>query len=193
MMQSNEHLSAEDRKKFTEESKWSEESPTESKETELFSFLCSVKCKKSVDDDGRRLAVITRLSARAIDEHIHISEAWNIEDNPIEPAPENLEAWLQHAYPKVENGNSIRHQIDKTIKSEEQFVADIKSGKICKLAAQAFQTHTKFNPPPWAEKLKLQLKEQAGPARSGPRIKCPLFIYATIYKIFMKTCISDYS
>ena len=65
-------------------------------------------------------------------------------------------------YPKDENGVSIRHQIDKTIKSEEQFVADIKSGKICQLAAQAFQTHTKFNPPPWAEKLKLQLKESAG-------------------------------
>ena len=50
-----------------------------------------------------------------------------------------MEAWLEHAYPKDENGVSIRHQIDKTIKSEEQFVADIKSGKICKLAAQAFQ------------------------------------------------------
>ena len=61
-----------------------------------------------------------------------------------------MEAWLEHAYPKDENGVSIRHQIDKTIKSEEQFVADIKSGKICKLAAQAFQTHTKFNPPPYA-------------------------------------------
>ena len=60
---------------------------------------------------------------------------------------ENVDAWIHHEYPKDENGESIRHQIDKTITSEEQFVADVKSGKICKLAAQAFQTQTKFNPP----------------------------------------------
>ena len=115
-----------------------------------------MQCKKPASDDGRRLAVITRLKnrlnsllvAKAIDEQVFISEAWNVDENPIDPCPENVDAWLQHEYPKDENGESIRHQIDKTIKSEEQFVVDVKSGKICKLAAQAFQTQTKFNPPP---------------------------------------------
>ena len=85
-----------------------------------------MQCKKPASDDGRRLAVITRLKkrlnsllvAKAIDEQVFISEAWNVDENPIDPCPENVDAWLQHEYPKDENGESIRHQIDKTIKSE---------------------------------------------------------------------------
>jgi len=71
---------------------------------------------------------------------------------------------------------SIRHQIDQTIPSEVQFVKDLKSGKVCKLAAQAFQSQTKFNPPPWAERLTLHTKPYAGPAKKGPRIRCPVHL-----------------
>eukprot|EP01043_Picozoa_sp_COSAG02_P077855 COSAG02_NODE_17252_length_1018_cov_0.845484_1_plen_229_part_10 len=150
-----------------------------------------MQCTKPAhDDDGRRLAVLTRLKkrvislniAKAIDEQIHIAEAWNVLENPIDPTPENADAWLEHQYPKDENGVSIRHQIDKTIASEKQYVADLKSGKVCKLAAQAFQTQTKFDPPPWAERLKLFLKEHAGPAKSGPRIKCPVHLREELQK-----------
>jgi len=190
MMQSCANLTETQKKQYIEESKWAEDSPADTDSPELFSFLCSVKCSRPNSDDGRRLAVITRLKkrqhrllvAKAIDEHVCISDAWNVEENPIDPCPENAEAWLQHQYPKDENGESIRHQIDKTIKSEEQYVKDLKSGKICELAAQAFQTQTKFNPPPWAERLKLHLKEQAGPAKSGPRIKCPVHLREALHK-----------
>ena len=44
------------------------------------------------------------------------------------------------AYPKDENGNNIRPQIDTTIPSV-QFVNDLKSGKVSKLAAQALQSN----------------------------------------------------
>ena len=94
----------ESEKQYAEESKWAENSPADSDTPEMFSFLCSVQCKKPNSDDGMRLAVITRLKkrlnslpvAKAIDEHVCISEAWNVEENPIDPCPENVDAWLHH-------------------------------------------------------------------------------------------------
>ena len=64
MMQSYDHLSENQKKQCTEESKWAENSPADSDTPEMFSFLCSVQCKKPNSDDGRRLAVITRLKKR---------------------------------------------------------------------------------------------------------------------------------
>ena len=29
----------------------------------------------------------------------HANFPWNIEKNPIDPAPENVDAWLEHGYP----------------------------------------------------------------------------------------------
>ena len=193
MMQNADHVSEKEKKQYAEEALWAENSAstTGTEQQQAFSFLCTVQCTKPAhDDDGRRLAVLTRLKkrvislniAKAIDEQIHIAEAWNVLENPIDPTPENADAWLEHQYPKDENGVSIRHQIDKTIASEKQYVADLKSGKVCPLAAQAFQTQTKFDPPPWAERLKLFLKEHAGPAKSGPRIKCPVHLREELQK-----------
>ena len=134
--------------------------------------------------DGRRGKTLSRLRQRlatlnaikVVNQNEKIAEASNIENNPIDPTPENKEAWLEHAFPKDENGNSIRPQIDTTIPSETQFVEDLKSGKVCPLAAQAFQTQTKFDTAPWTERLTLHTREYTGPAKKGVRIRCPVHL-----------------
>eukprot|EP01047_Picozoa_sp_COSAG01_P045892 COSAG01_NODE_4263_length_5198_cov_77.376937_3_plen_140_part_00 len=79
----------------------------------------------------------------------------------VDPTPENLEKWLDAAYPRDSNGVSIRHQINKTMPEEQQWVDDLMAGKICPLAAAAFKVGLEFDPPPWAEKLKLALRENS--------------------------------
>ena len=180
------HLTEGEKKQFENESTWADESPdSNSTEAEQTVFICQVKCSQLGDDqDGRRGKTLSRLRKRLVElnaiavvnENEKIAEAWNIEKNPIDPVPENKEAWLENAYPKDENGDSIRPQIDQTIPSEVQFVNDLKSGKVCKLAAQAFQSQTKFNPPPWAERLTLHTKPYTGPAKKGIRIRCPVHL-----------------
>ena len=168
----NPDISAGEKKQFENESTWSNEcinvcpdaankssdSPDDVEPQDKESvFICEVKCSALGDDqDGRREKTLSRLRQRlaklnavkVVNQNEKIAEAWNIENNPIDPTPENKEAWLEHAFPKDENGNSIRPQIDTTIPSEKQFVEDLKSGKVCPLAAQAFQTQTKFDPAP---------------------------------------------
>ena len=85
-------------------------------------------------------------------------------DNPIDPTPENLEKWLEQAYPRDADGVSIREQIDVTTASEKQWVQDLVDGKVCPLAAKAFDPPHKFVPAPWHERLKLQHREDVGVA-----------------------------
>jgi len=196
----NPDISAGEKKQFENESNWSDEcknvhSEAASKnsvssdevepQVEESVFICQVKCSSLGDDqDGRRGKTLSRLRKRlanlnaikVVNQNEKIAEAWNIENNPIDPTPENKEAWLEHAFPKDENGNSIRPQIDTTIPSETKFVEDLKSGKVCPLAAQAFQTQTKFDPAPWTERLTLHTKEYTGPAKKGARIRCPVHL-----------------
>ena len=65
------------------------------------------------------------------------SRAASTVENPIAPLPENMEAWLDKAYPRDENGVSIREQIDVTMPEHRQWVQDLKDGKVCELAAAA--------------------------------------------------------
>ena len=81
------------------------------------------------------------------------SRAHSTDGNPVEPTPENLEAWLEHAYPKDANGVSIRHQIDVTAESKKQWVADLLAGKICPLAAKAFDPPSEGGKPMRSERL----------------------------------------
>ena len=104
------------------------------------------------------------------------SRAYSTPENPVDPTPENLEKWLEAAYPRDSNGVSIRHQINKTMPEEQQWVDDLLAGKICPLAAAAFKVGLEFDPPPWAEKLKLELKENSPGAKTGGRIKCPVHL-----------------
>jgi hypothetical protein len=47
---------------------------------------------------------------------------------------------------------------------------------LCPLAAAAFDCGLEFNPPPWAEKLRLALKENSPGMKTGGRIKCPVHL-----------------
>ena len=67
-------------------------------------------------------------------------------DNPIDPTPENLEKWLEQAYPRDADGVSIREQIDVTTASEKQWVQDLVDGKVCPLAAKAFDPPDRIRP-----------------------------------------------
>jgi hypothetical protein len=50
------------------------------------------------------------------------SRAASTVENPIAPLPENMEAWLDKAYPRDENGVSIREQIDITMPEHRRWV-----------------------------------------------------------------------
>jgi hypothetical protein len=102
------------------------------------------------------------------------SRAISTADNPVDPTPENLEAWLEAAYPKDVNGVSIRHQIDMTMPEHREWVEKLMKGEVCELAYSAFNMAPKFEPPPWAEKMKLKVNEKAGIPKAGARIRCPV-------------------
>jgi hypothetical protein len=104
------------------------------------------------------------------------SRAYSTPENPVDPTPENLEKWLDAEYPRDSEGVSIRHQINKTMPEEKQWVDDLMAGKICPLAAAAFDVGLEFDPPPWAEKLRLALRENSPGAKTGGRIKCPVHL-----------------
>ena len=53
------------------------------------------------------------------------SRAYSTPENPVDPTPENVEEWLEAAYPRDSNGVSIRHQINKTMPEEQQWVDDL--------------------------------------------------------------------
>ena len=114
---------------------------------------------------------------------VEFSRAYSTASNPVDPTPENLEQWLDAAYPKDENGVSIRHQIDKTMPEQQQWVDDLKAGKICPLAALAFECGLDFDPPVWAEKMRLTLQENAPAAKNGGRIKCPVHLREAMEKL----------
>ena len=67
---------------------------------------------QSSDQDGTRKKILSRLRQRlaslntikAANQFERIVEARYIENYPIEPTPENKEAWLEHAFPKDEYG-----------------------------------------------------------------------------------------
>ena len=104
------------------------------------------------------------------------SRAASTVENPIAPLPENMEAWLDKAYPRDENGVSIREQIDITMPEHRQWVQDLMGGKVCELAAAAFNMNPTFDPPKWAEKMKLRVDENAGVPKAGARIRCPIHL-----------------
>jgi len=76
--------------------------------------------------------------------------------------------WKAESYPKDSEGNSIADQIDRTIPGQEEWVRQFLAGEIDQLAGQAFDPITNFNPPPWAESLRLYLDTAKGMAKSGP-------------------------
>ena len=98
------------------------------------------------------------------------SRAW-AERSVVEPTEENVEKWLAEYYPKDENGISIAGQIDVTIPGHEGWVESLKTGAVCKLASRAFANQDYFNPPQWAESLRLYLDTAKGMAKCGPRIR----------------------
>ena len=61
-------------------------------------------------------------------------------------------------------------------------------GKVCELAGAAFNMNTTFDPPKWAEKMKLRVDENAGVPKAGARIRCPIHLREHMLYPLLKDC-----
>ena len=122
-----------------------------------------------------------KMCERLQERYEEFSRAW-AERSVVEPTEENVEKWLAEYYPKDENGISIAGQIDVTIPGHEGWVESLKTGAVCKLAGRAFDNQDSFNPPKWAESLRLYLDTAKGMAKCGPRIRCPVHLREELKK-----------
>ena len=116
-----------------------------------------------------------KMKKKADDAYAEFSRAW-VKAGTVDPTEENVQKWKDEAYPKDSDGKSIADQIDTTIPGEEEWVKMFLAGEIDKLAGEAFNPHTTFDPPPWAESLRLYLDTTKGLAKNGPRIRCPVHL-----------------
>ena len=69
-----------------------------------------------------------------------------------------------------------------TIPGHEEWCKKLKSGEICALAGKAFEERGTYNPPPWAESLRLFLDGTKGVAKCGHRIRCPVHLREQLQK-----------
>eukprot|EP01048_Picozoa_sp_COSAG05_P009997 COSAG05_NODE_856_length_6943_cov_105.649912_4_plen_712_part_00 len=150
---------------------------------ECFPREASSDQNKRADKVRSRLALLSeeKLKQQSADQYAEFSRAW-VKHGTVDPTEENVEKWKEQAYPKDENGKSIADQIDRTIPGEEEWVEKFLAGEIDKLAGEAFNPLTTFDPPPWAESLRLYLDATKAIAKSGPRIRCPVHLREELKK-----------
>ena len=131
--------------------------------------------------DALRKKLLEKQQAR----YEEFSRAWK-DRQTVEPTEENIKKWLEEYYPKDENGVSIAGQIDVTIPGHEAWCDSLKKGEVCSLAGKAFDDRGPFNPPPWAESLRLFLDATKGVAKCGHRIRCPVHLREELQKFHEK-------